>query len=367
MPRYVFLDPQLFLSPRLGNKNPLDFIWDLKRPSHDQEIKESVDKLNSIAGSYKLTHGLILLNLLNDLVENHEFQIIFFSELSLDIQDFIYQGLEKCIKEAGLPALKLAFQTYDISSMKIKPCLSSPQDHVPIIQWGGEKDGTKNSLRESLKEYFEMRDEDIHQSLILDANPEVIKFSITDGFQTASSVKEFCERLKTDIAKTSLIQINECPQHEPQIYNFPVEVSSKSDCDAETGLKFKTYTSINALINTLYRQGYEYPTIIDTLKSLSSNYRCNKINKQEFDRFLKQSLEMFILELKQNFWQPFELSCYLFNCILGIISFIILSPILLLEGDLRQEHYQTFFSLPYENVSNLLNKHCSVNFGFSLS
>jgi predicted PurR-regulated permease PerM len=109
----------------------------------------------------------------------------------------------------------------------------------------------------------------------------------------------------------------------------------------------------------MYGYGYDNPKVIKALNRLNFDYADDILNDQQHSELLKLILKNFISELENNFWHPYELSCYIFNCILGLVTFVVLSPILLFEKDLRDEHFHSFFSLPYENIVNYMNKECS--------
>jgi hypothetical protein len=361
---YIFLDPNLFLTNiPLQNRNQYDFSWRITQPSTDEDFKCDSQKLTDLSVKYQVKNGLILLNLLNDLVENHNYQIVFFTQLSLDEQDKIYLGLINSMEKQGLTPLKIAFLNYKTNNQKTLSPMINSSHHVPIIQWGwDDSEDKKTGLRTNLEHLFSMNEADIAQSFILDAQPEVCEIAKAAGYQVANSAEELCGLLKSEIADLALIQMQELePSNEPPIslpeddHDFSFFSSYHEDFEK----KQNKALAVTRIIHQIHRYGLDNPKVIKTLNTLMSDYECDKLNEQEHNVYLKLILKNFISELENNFWHPYELSCYIFNCILGLVTFVVLSPILLFEKDLRDEHFNSFFSLPYQNIVNYMNKECS--------
>jgi hypothetical protein len=361
---YLFLDPELLLTHiPLLKRNQYDFSWRIPQPSSDEDFKCDSQKLTDLSGKYQVKNGLILLNLLNDLVENHNYQIVLFTQLSLDEQDKIYQGLTNSMIKQGLTPLKIAFLNYKTSNQKtLFPMLNSLH-HVPIINWGwDDSEDNKIGLRTNLEHFFSMNKDDIAQSFILDAQPEVCEIAKAAGYQVASSVQELCGLLKSDMADLALTQLQELEQSDEPAIPLPVDdhdFSFFSPYPEDFEKKQNKASVVARIIHQIHGYGLDNPKVITALNTLKSEYECDKLNDQQHNEYLKLILKNFISELENNFWHPYELSCYIFNCILGLVTFVVLSPILLFEKDLRDEHFHSFFSLPYQNIVNYMNKECS--------
>lgn len=287
-------------------------------------------------GAQVLKNGVDVVNYLNQLVNDHGYQVLFTSSNSEDDQLKLLEQLKNACSSKDLNFPKVSgMAVYDeslkgTSSNNPIPYLTK-KDQIPAVTWGADIQDGQASLRRALETQFGIDTQERKNHIVFDDGPTNVRAASAEGYQTYLIGDQIS--LDAALKQVLALQAEKLAKADPEVRSAkptpqkPIRKKLSPDLkkaldDLKTHLtKLENYgstlkeRSYNKITNSYnvnskeYIKGEQIKLIAETLKN---DFDCfNKsITKDSFKDFLKKStttldLQRDTLQTHRDEWVPY--------------------------------------------------------------
>lgn len=135
-----------------------------------------------------LRQGVAIVNMLDELVEQHGYKIVFHSANSQADQLYLLSQLQKactdkCITFPAVHAMGVLDREHHATTRSMTPDLSKSLSGIQIATWGADQDVGKTSLRRALSVLLRISPDQCKNHVVFDDGPSICPAAEREGYQ----------------------------------------------------------------------------------------------------------------------------------------------------------------------------------------